>query len=107
MVERLQRFPREPDMLVYGFRALTAFMMRGWLRLYHRLEVQGRENLPTERSYVLVANHCSHLDTICLLSALPLGKLHRAFPAAAQDYFFVSVPRLALAAVVVNGLPFG
>jgi 1-acyl-sn-glycerol-3-phosphate acyltransferase len=38
---------------------------------------------------------------------LPLRKLHRAFPAAAQDYFFVSVPRLALAAVVVNALPFG
>jgi 1-acyl-sn-glycerol-3-phosphate acyltransferase len=44
---------------------------------------------------------------LCLLSALPLNKLHRAFPAAAQDYFFVNVPRLALAAVVVNALPFG
>jgi 1-acyl-sn-glycerol-3-phosphate acyltransferase/long-chain acyl-CoA synthetase len=38
---------------------------------------------------------------------MPLRKLHRAFPAAAQDYFFVSVPRLAVAAVVVNALPFG
>jgi 1-acyl-sn-glycerol-3-phosphate acyltransferase len=36
-----------------------------------------------------------------------LHKLHRAFPAAAQDYFFVSVPRLAIAAIVVNALPFG
>jgi 1-acyl-sn-glycerol-3-phosphate acyltransferase len=44
---------------------------------------------------------------LCLLSVLPLNKLHRAFPAAAQDYFFVNVPRLALAAVVVNALPFG
>jgi 1-acyl-sn-glycerol-3-phosphate acyltransferase len=54
----------------------------------------------------MVANHGSHLDTLCLLAALPLRKLHRSFPAAAQDYFFVSVPRLAIAAIVVNALPF-
>ena len=55
----------------------------------------------------MVANHASHLDTLGILSALPLRKLHRAFPAAAEDYFFVSVPRLAMAAIVVNALPFG
>jgi 1-acyl-sn-glycerol-3-phosphate acyltransferase len=54
----------------------------------------------------MVANHCSHLDTLCLLAAFPLRKLHRAFPAAASDYFFQSVPRLWIAAVVVNALPF-
>jgi 1-acyl-sn-glycerol-3-phosphate acyltransferase len=37
---------------------------------------------------------------------LPLRKLHRAFPAAASDYFFQSVPRLWIAAVIVNALPF-
>ena len=36
-----------------------------------------------------------------------LRKLHRAFPAAASDYFFQSVPRTLVAAVVtVNALPF-
>ena len=107
LAERLRRFPREPDLTIYGLRSLAALLMRGWLRLYHRLEIVGRENLPAEGSFVIVANHTSHLDTLCLLSALPLRKLHRAFPAAAQDYFFVSVPRLAIAAVVVNALPFG
>jgi len=106
IVERLRRFPREPDMLVYGLRSLAALGLRVWLRLYHCLEVMGREHLPTEGSYVLVANHTSHLDTLCLLSVLPLKKLHRAFPAAAADYFFTSVPRIAMAAVVVNALPF-
>jgi len=107
LAERLRRFPREPDLTVYSLRTLAALVLRGWLRFYHRLEVAGRENLPTQGSFVMVANHASHLDTLCLLSALPLRKLHRAFPAAAQDYFFVSVPRLAVAAVVVNALPFG
>jgi 1-acyl-sn-glycerol-3-phosphate acyltransferase len=106
LIERLRRFPREPDLTVYALRSLAALAVRSWLRIWHRFEVVGREHLPTEGSFVLVANHGSHLDTLCLLAALPLSKLHRAFPAAAQDYFFVSVPRLALAAVVVNALPF-
>src|ERR1043166_863693 len=106
MVQRLRNFPREPDMLVYGMRSLAALILRGWLGTYHRLEVRGRENLPKEKSFVLVANHSSHLDTVCLLAALPLRRLHRAFPAAAADYFFKSVPRTWMATVVVNALPF-
>lgn len=106
-IERLRRFPREPDMMVYALRSAAALILRNWLRLYHRLEIMGKENLPKEGSFIMVANHASHLDAVCLLGALPLRKLHRAFPAAAQDYFFVSVPRLAFAAIVVNALPFG
>ena len=106
LIERLRHFPREPDMFVYGVRVAAALIIRGWLRLYHRLKIVGRENLPAEQSFVLVANHASHLDTLCLLAALPLGKLHRAFPAAARDYFFVKVPRLIPAAILVNALPF-
>jgi 1-acyl-sn-glycerol-3-phosphate acyltransferase len=106
LVERLRRFPREPDMLVYGLRSFAALVLRGWLRMYHRLQITGLDNLPAEGSFIMVANHGSHLDTLCLLAALPLRKLHRAFPAAAKDYFFVSAPRLAMAAIVVNALPF-
>jgi 1-acyl-sn-glycerol-3-phosphate acyltransferase len=107
LAERLRRFPREPDMAVYAARSLAALTIRGWLRLYHRFEFSGAEHIPAQGSFIIVANHSSHLDTLCILSALPLRKLHRAFPAAAQDYFFVSMPRLAMAAVVVNALPFG
>jgi 1-acyl-sn-glycerol-3-phosphate acyltransferase len=74
--------------------------------VYHRLQVVGRENLCRDRSFVLVANHASHLDALSILSALPLEMLHRVFPAAAKDYFFVGLPRTAFAAVVVNALPF-
>src|SRR5689334_24936972 len=105
-IDRLRRFPREPDMLVYALRSLCALIIRGLLRIYNRFEIVGLENLRTNRSLVIVANHCSHLDTLCLLAALPLRKLHRAFPVAASDYFFQSVPRLWIAAVIVNALPF-
>ncbi|MCC6697020.1 MAG: 1-acyl-sn-glycerol-3-phosphate acyltransferase [Candidatus Hydrogenedentes bacterium] len=106
VIERLRQFPREPDMLVYGARLAAMLLLRTGLRLYHRFKILGRENLPREGSFVLVANHASHLDVMCLISAFPLRKVHRVFPAAAQDYFFVSVPRLAIAAIVVNALPF-
>ena len=104
--ERLKDFPREPDMLVYGTRLLAGAVLRAWLRAYHRLAIRGREQIPVGKSCVLVANHASHLDTFCLLAALPINRLHRTFPAAAKDYFFESMPRAALASIVVNALPF-
>ena len=88
LAERLRNFPREPDMLIYGARAAAALIIRGWLRLYHGLKIVGRENLPRDGSFVLVANHASHLDTLCLLAAgthypiVPcyLHRTHEAFP---------------------------
>jgi 1-acyl-sn-glycerol-3-phosphate acyltransferase len=105
-VQRLRRRSGERNPLVLALRAVAAIILRGWLRLYHRFEISGREQLRTNRSLVIVANHCSHLDTLCLLAALPLRKLHRAFPAAATDYFFQTVPRTWMAAMI-NALPFG
>ena len=105
-LERLRRFPREPDMLQYALRSSAAMAVRTYLRLYHRFRIEGAEHLTGQGSFVMISNHCSHMDALCLLSALPLGRLHRAFPAAAADYFFVSLPRLVAAVLVVNALPF-
>lgn len=102
----LRRFPRPPDPLVYGVRSIVALLIRAALRLYLRFEIVGREHLPNDRGFVMISNHSSHLDTLCLLAALPLRRLHGAFPAAAADYFFQSWPRVWIAAVVVNALPF-
>jgi 1-acyl-sn-glycerol-3-phosphate acyltransferase len=68
----------------------------------------GRENLPSDdRSFVMISNHASHLDVLCLLSALPRASLDRAYPVAAEDYFFANLPRLAAATIFVNAIPFG
>jgi 1-acyl-sn-glycerol-3-phosphate acyltransferase len=106
LLARLRRFPREPDMLAYGIRSIAAVLTRSWLRRFHRFTVTGRENIPASGSFVLVSNHCSHLDALCLLSAVPLHKLHRTFSAAAADYFFVSPRRAVMAVLLVNALPF-
>ena len=106
-MQRLARFPREPDILCYAFRAAAAIFMRVALRVYNRFQITGREHLPTDgRSYIIVANHASHLDAPCLLSAIRLRRIHRAYPAAAKDYFFHSATSTALAATFVNALPF-
>jgi 1-acyl-sn-glycerol-3-phosphate acyltransferase len=105
-VQRFRQSAIDRHKLFNGFRALAALVLRAWLRIYHRFEIVGHEQLRTNRSLVIVANHCSHLDTLCLLAALPLAKLRHAFPAAASDYFFRRVPRTWMAAMI-NALPFG
>jgi 1-acyl-sn-glycerol-3-phosphate acyltransferase len=105
-IEQPKASPRLGRLLVNGVRLLAAAAVRVWLHLYHRLTIVGRHNLPRACSFVLVANHASHLDTLCLLAALPLRRLHRAFPAAAKDYFCVNVGRALFAKVVVNALAF-
>lgn len=104
--EYLRNFPREPRMFHYALRSLAAILLRGWMKLYHRLRIDGREQLPGEGSFVIVCNHTSHLDTLTILCAMPLAKIHRVFPAAAADYFFSSVPRSAVSAILINALPF-
>lgn len=104
--EHLREFPRQPRMLEYAIRGLAAMFLRLWMRLYHRLRIDGRDNLPRNGSFVLVCNHASHLDTLAMLCAMPVRSIHRVFPAAASDYFFSNLPRSAISAVLINALPF-
>lgn len=105
-VERLKMCPREPDPLIYAARTAAAVAIRGALRIYNRVDISGREHLPRSGSFVLVANHSSHLDAVALLSALPLRSLHRAYPIAARDYFDANVTRFALTAIIANVMLF-
>jgi 1-acyl-sn-glycerol-3-phosphate acyltransferase len=106
MSEHLGNFPRQPYMLIYAIRSAAALLLRAWMRVYHRLRVDGQENMPETGSFVLVCNHTSHLDTLSMLCSVPLKRLHQTFPAAAADYFFSSLPRSAVSAILINALPF-
>ena len=97
--------PRRTGVALRALRLATALFFRGWLKGYHRLRIVGRENLPASGPFVLVANHASHLDVVCLLAALPLGQLGRAFPTASADYFFASLPKRFVSSLLFNGLP--
>jgi 1-acyl-sn-glycerol-3-phosphate acyltransferase len=104
---RSAQAPAAPGPLLVALRTLAALPLRAYLRTCHRLRIVGRDNLPGSGSFIMVANHASHLDALCLLSAIPFSRLGRAFPAAAQDYFFMNRRREALAAIFANAIPFG
>lgn len=89
-----------------GLRGPVALVIRALLRTYGGLRIEGAEHLPNEGSFVLAANHTSHLDALCLLAALPLARLPHAATVAAEDYFFQNRARFWIAALTVNALPF-
>ena len=100
-----ERFPRLHGIWISLLRRGIQLTIRGALRTFHRLEIAGQENLPLDRSFVMVSNHSSHLDAVCLLASLPLAHVNRAFPVAAADYFFSTPLRSMLSVIAVNGLP--
>jgi 1-acyl-sn-glycerol-3-phosphate acyltransferase len=54
---------------------------------------------------IFAANHHSHLDTPVLLTSIPEPWRHRAFVAAAADYFFRTHLTSAASALVIGAIP--
>ena len=103
--QRLRSIGREPGLGGQTTASLWRGVVRAYLDLFHRFRVEGRENLPAEPPFVMVANHSSHLDALTLAAALPGHLAGRAFALAAGDTFFTSNARAAFAAYAINALP--
>jgi 1-acyl-sn-glycerol-3-phosphate acyltransferase len=76
-----------------------------YLKLVHRLAIEGGANLPKSGSFVLAANHASHLDALVLASAVNWRLQSRVFPVAAGDTFFSTRLTGILSALLINALP--
>jgi 1-acyl-sn-glycerol-3-phosphate acyltransferase len=50
---------------------LIKFTAAPILHLLFRIQVEGRENIPTDRNYVLIANHLNWLDSFAILAEFP------------------------------------
>jgi 1-acyl-sn-glycerol-3-phosphate acyltransferase len=103
--ERLRSHGRESGLGGRLVQAAWRGAVGAWLAVAHRLAVTGAENLPAEPPFVLVANHCSHLDTLVLGSVLRGRPARQAHALAAGDVFFGSTAVALFAAYTVNALP--
>lgn len=103
--ERLRSVQRENGLAEAAVQVAWLSFGRLWMRVWHRLEVRGRENLPSAAPYVLVANHASHLDALVLANVVPVGVQTRVAPIAAADVFFQKKFLTAFAALCGNALP--
>lgn len=104
-MERYRSHQRESGLVPSSLRLIWWTLLRATLRGWNSLEIHGRENLPTDPSFVVVANHTSHLDAPLLTTVLPMRFRDRTFPLAAQDVFFERLPLAAFSAVFVNAMP--
>jgi 1-acyl-sn-glycerol-3-phosphate acyltransferase len=92
-----QRWARTPPARA-AREALLCGVLGSIIAAYSRRTVTGRHRLVRLAGpAILVANHCSHVDTPVLLLSLPAAWRRRTAVAAAADYFYGS--RLVAAAV--------
>ena len=103
--ERLRSLGREPGLFGLGVNAAWRRAVRAYLRGFHGFRVEGRENLPAQPPFVMVANHASHLDALALSAALRGPAARRAHAMAAGDLFFANHAVAALSAYAINALP--
>ena len=103
--QRLRSAKRESGLIETIGHLLWWPIVRVYLRLYHRLDVTGRENLPIDPPFVLCANHSSHLDAMVLASVFGWRLRDKVFPIAAGDTFFEKSRSTVFAAVALNALP--
>jgi long-chain acyl-CoA synthetase len=70
--------------------APARWLVRGtvsvFMNTYVRVAVRGREHIPATGPFILAPNHCSHLDSPSVVTAV--GGKRRVWVAGAEDYFF-------------------
>ncbi|MEX0652795.1 MAG: lysophospholipid acyltransferase family protein [Phycisphaeraceae bacterium] len=103
--QRTLSLNREAGLIETGLHMGWWGFMRTYLRLYHRMRVEGRSHLPAKPPFVLIANHASHLDALAMAAPLPWRHRDCIFPLAAGDVFFETPVLATFAMACINALP--
>ena len=103
--ERVRSLQRESGLVSTGLHVAWWTLVRGYMAVWHRLAITGREHIPAQPPFILVGNHTSHLDALVLAAPLSARLRDRVFPIAAGDVFFERPLVSAFAAWMLNALP--
>ncbi len=80
-------------------------VLRLCIRAYNGITVLGQENVINNWPCIITPNHSSHMDTIAVFNALPISRINRTFPLAAQDYFFSNAATAFFFRLLANVIP--
>jgi 1-acyl-sn-glycerol-3-phosphate acyltransferase len=86
-------------------RPLFYIFIRFYFSVFHKLKISGYKPYYSKNSYIIIANHSSHLDTPLILSCFSLDKVNRIRAIAALDYFFSKPPVRILSHLLCNLIP--
>jgi len=86
-------------------RIVAVLLLRPVALLMLGITVKHRGKLPKAGPAIIVANHNSHLDTLVLLSLMPLGLIDKVRPVAAADYFLKNRVLAWVSLHILNILP--
>lgn len=67
---------------------VTAFegVFKGFLRVHNRLEIKGRENIPSEGNYIIAPNHQSFMDGQICVAGLDSHALRNTYYYATEEH---------------------
>ncbi|MDD4954898.1 MAG: AMP-binding protein [Candidatus Omnitrophica bacterium] len=90
----------------YIYRLFAAFFMKVFFRFYFKLKVSGRENLPQTGSFIIAANHSSHLDFPLIYGLFSFARIKKVVAPAASDYFYSNKLRKIFTDRFINSFSF-
>lgn len=77
---------------------------RLFLRFFVGVRFDNARFLSSEKQFIIVANHNSHLDTMTILASLPRKIIHKVKPVAAADHFGKTKFKAKLTNFFINAL---